>query len=245
VSARTQSVLPFDPIQPAPPGVLEARACTRALAMLGRWQAWPGGTLCLTGDDPDTLEQLAANWREMAGAGVWNGSPLASGAVHVRGPGAGAGAVDVSGPAMAEALYGLLSAAEAGQVRVLVTALAAPRAWPAAVSDLRSRLLAVPVEALPEPDADFLADLLLAHADHLRLSLSPASARWLALRLPFETACARQAAIALSDVTGLSRTLTHRNLEQALALVATPDCPVDPDGSTGPDLPDGTADTTT
>lgn len=203
-----QPILPFDAVPPAPAGVLEAQACQRAQALLAAWRRWPGQALVVAGGDAATRAALAADWMQAADGQPWRpGSPCpTSTAVWVEGQGHDTAA-----------LFALLSRAEAGEAWVLVTDEVAPRQWNTVLSDLRSRLLSLPVEVLPLPDTAFLERLLAAHLLHLRIEPVPAALKWLAERIAPDYASPRAVAVALADVTGLSRRPGRQELAAALA----------------------------
>ena len=207
-SAMRQPILPFDAVPPAAAGAVEAAACERARGLLAAWRRWPGQALVLAGGDAATRAALAQGWVEAAGGQPWRaGEPCPQGAaVWVEGQGHDTGA-----------LFALLSRAEAGEAFVLLTDAVPPRQWDTVLSDLRSRLLSVPVEQLPAPDTAFLEQLLAAHLLHLRIEPVPAALKWLAERIAPDYASPRAVAVALADVTGLSRRPGRGELAAALA----------------------------
>lgn len=207
-SAMRQPILPFDAVPPAAAGALEAAACGRARGLLEAWRRWPGRALVLAGGDAATRTVLADGWLQAADGQRWQaGAPCPPGAaVWVEGQGHDT-----------QALFALLSRAEAGEAFVLLTDAVPPRQWDTVLSDLRSRLLSVPVEMLPVPDTAFLERLLAAHLLHLRIEPVPAALKWLAERIAPDYASPRAVAVALADVTGLSRRPGRGELAAALA----------------------------
>lgn len=207
-SAMRQPILPFDAVPPAAAGALEAAACERARGLLEAWRRWPGRALVLAGGDAATRTVLAEGWLLAADGQRWQaGAPCPQGAaVWVEGQGHDT-----------QALFVLLSRAEAGEAFVLLTDAVPPRQWDTVLSDLRSRLLSVPVEMLPVPDTAFLERLLAAHLLHLRIEPVPAALKWLAERIAPDYASPRAVAVALADVTGLSRRPGRGELAAALA----------------------------
>jgi chromosomal replication initiation ATPase DnaA len=112
-----------------------------AVAALDAWPDWPGGALCLVGPPGSGKSHLAAAWTERAGASPPEGAEVGRPVVWE----------DADRSGQEEALFHLLnSAAERGGV--LLTARHRPTAWPAALPDLRSRLNALHVVELEEPD---------------------------------------------------------------------------------------------
>lgn len=178
----------------APPGEIEAEDAAAISQVLDEGEAWPAGALCLTGDCPDTLAILARRWQAGAAGRLW----LAAG--------------DTSD----SALFSALSEAERGQRRVLLTADSAPMAWPVTLPDLRSRLSAVPVVALPWPGPQRLGALVARHAARVRLALTPAQIGWALARLPARTPVARALVAALLEEVGLSARPGRAALKAAL-----------------------------
>jgi chromosomal replication initiation ATPase DnaA len=124
-------------------------ANAEALAALDAWPAWPGGALALVGPAGAGKSHLAAVWAERANAVPWSGGEAPSRPVLVEN----------AESAPQEALFHLLNhAAEAGGV--LLTARSRPAAWPTALPDLRSRLNALTVAEIGEPDDTVLGRVL-------------------------------------------------------------------------------------
>lgn len=117
-----------------------------ALRLLDGWPQWHGRVLALVGPAGSGKTHLACSWAGATGAFEWNArSELA----------------DVAGrPVLledadrgfdAEALFHLINMAAAGG-GLLLTARSAPSAWATDLPDLRSRLNAMQVALLEEPD---------------------------------------------------------------------------------------------
>jgi chromosomal replication initiation ATPase DnaA len=125
-----------------------------ALAALDAWPAWHGGCLAVVGPEGAGKTHLAHEWAARAKARILqpnrpdvaaaNGGPvLMEGAV---------GADD-------ETLFHLINMAEASG-GLLLTSRTHPRAWPASLPDLRSRLNALTVAEIGEPDDVVLEGVL-------------------------------------------------------------------------------------
>ncbi len=121
--------------------------------MVDAWPAWHGGALALVGPAGAGKTHLAQAWLERSGAvalardlgpadlGDLNGRPaLLEGA-------------DGADP---ETLFHLINMAAQPGGGLLLTARIAPALWPAALPDLRSRLNALPVAEIGEPDDELL-----------------------------------------------------------------------------------------
>lgn len=122
---------------------------------LGRLNANWSGALALVGPEGSGKTHLATHWR----AGT-EGKLLEPG----EPPGSASALVIEHADAWAdpEQLFHLLNRAQAGEIRLLLTARRRPSAWPSALPDLRSRLNALPVAELFEPDDALLAQVLRA-----------------------------------------------------------------------------------
>jgi chromosomal replication initiation ATPase DnaA len=119
----------------------------QALAAIDAWPAWPGGCLLLVGPQGVGKSHLAAAWAERAGAAT-----LDRDAPDVAAAGDAAVVLeDVDRGVADEALFHLINLAGRGG-GLLMTARKAPALWPAALPDLRSRLNALYVAEIHEPD---------------------------------------------------------------------------------------------
>ena len=98
----------------------------------------------------------------------------------------------------------LLDSARSGGGAVLLVAQEPPRSWPVGLRDLRSRLAALPVETLDEPDDDLLAGVLarLCKARFIKLSDKAASYLTAHMERSFAAAHAVAEAIDRTHVRG-------------------------------------------
>jgi len=127
-----------------------------ATAAIDAWPNWPGGALALVGPEGVGKTHLAHAWAEAAGAAILNRSDpdLAAAAgrpVLVE---------DVDRGAPEEALFHLINLAARPGGGLLVTARTRPTGWTIALPDLRSRLNALYVAEIEEPDDTVLEGLL-------------------------------------------------------------------------------------
>jgi chromosomal replication initiation ATPase DnaA len=129
-----------------------------AVRAVDAWPAWYGGCLALVGPAGSGKSHLAQAWVARAGAVIAeNGSSVVDLARLLARPvlieNADRGVAD-------EVLFHLINRAGAENGGLLLTAQTPPKAWPASLPDLRSRLNALPVAELPEPDDILLEGLL-------------------------------------------------------------------------------------
>lgn len=119
-----------------------------AVAALDAWPAWHAGCLALVGPEGVGKSHLAQTWAAQAGAvRLDREDPDVSAAA-----GRPALVEDVDQGVAEEALFHLINMAGREGGGLLLTARTPPASWPAALPDLRSRLNALPVGLIDEPD---------------------------------------------------------------------------------------------
>jgi chromosomal replication initiation ATPase DnaA len=128
----------------------------QARASLDAWPRWHGGVLTLIGPAGSGKTHLARAWADGAGA------PTLSRESPDIAAGAGRPVLleDVDQGAPDEALFHLINLAAQPGGGLLLTARTPPATWPAALPDLRSRLNALPVTEIEEPDDTVLEGVL-------------------------------------------------------------------------------------
>lgn len=134
---------------------VESPANAAALAVVERWPAWPNGALALVGPEGGGKTHLATIWAERAGAGRYGAGDDLS-ALEGRPV-----LVENADEAPDEALFHLINRA-ATDGGLLLTARTRPASWEAALPDLRSRLNALTVAEIDEPDDALLIAVLEA-----------------------------------------------------------------------------------
>lgn len=112
-----------------------------AARLVDSWTAWPGGALALVGPSGAGKTHLANAWLARAG----DGAELIENADQLNDD---------------DRLFHRLNAAPLGKP-LLLTSRKRPVAWPARLPDLRSRLNALSVAELGEPDDALLAEVIL------------------------------------------------------------------------------------
>jgi chromosomal replication initiation ATPase DnaA len=138
---------------------IASASTVEALALLDRWPDWRGGALALVGPPGSGKTHLASAWADRAGArrvALNDDEPADLLALE----GTPVLLEDADRPGLDELLFHLINMAARPGGSLLLTARTAPKAWPAALPDLRSRLNALPVALLAEPDDAVLTALL-------------------------------------------------------------------------------------
>lgn len=191
---------------------VESSANTDALTALERWPAWPNGVLALVGPEGSGKTHLATIWATRAGAGRFApGDDLAALAGR---PVLVEDADNVVNGAGDEALFHLINRA-AADGGLLLTARTRPTAWASALPDLRSRLNALTVVELGEPDDALMVAVLEAlFREKLRRPL-PELYEYLLKRMPRSVAAAREVVRLLDEAAGAEA--PPRPLNRALA----------------------------
>jgi chromosomal replication initiation ATPase DnaA len=134
----------------------EGPSNAQATAAVDAWPSWPGGCAVLVGPEGVGKSHLARTWAEAAGAvaldrldpdiAVAAGRPVLL--------------EDVDQGAPDEALFHLINLAAQPGGGLLLTARTAPGGWPTTLPDLRSRLNALFVAEIEEPDDVVLEGVL-------------------------------------------------------------------------------------
>ncbi len=126
-----------------------------AASTLDGWPDWRGGALALIGPPGSGKSHLAAMWAHRVSASVLRNDLLDEGA-H----GGPILVEDADGRLPDETLFHLLNLAAQPGGGLLLTSRLAPAFWPAKLADLRSRLNALPVVGIEEPDDRVLGAML-------------------------------------------------------------------------------------
>lgn len=190
-----------------------------ALALLDAWPDWAAGRLALVGDAGAGKTHLARDWADKAGAVIVEAAnpletPLDLAALRGR-----AVLVDDAdrraegGHLDDETLFHLINMAGVDGGTLLLTGRAAPLAWPCAVPDLRSRLNALTVASLGEPD-DIVLEAVLRRAFAERsITPSPDVYPYLLRRIPRSSL----EAIAVVDLLDEAASAEGRAINRVLA----------------------------
>lgn len=128
----------------------------QAVATLDAWPRWPAGALALIGPEGAGKTHLAQGWAQSVDAVIIDRlAPdiLAADGRPVL-------VEDVDQGIDDEALFHLINIAGRSERGLLLTARSAPAGWTAALPDLRSRLNALMVAEIEEPDDEVLEGAL-------------------------------------------------------------------------------------
>lgn len=184
---------------------VESPVNAAAMAVLDRWPAWPNGALALIGPEGSGKTHLAAIWAERSGAGRFApGDDLAA----LAGKPVLVEDADLAGD---EALFHLINRA-AADGGLLLTARARPTAWQTALPDLRSRLNALTVAEIGEPDDALMIAVLEALFREKLRKPPPELYDYLLKRMPRSVAAARETVRRLDLAAGEQGRLLNRAL---------------------------------
>jgi chromosomal replication initiation ATPase DnaA len=190
---------------------LEGPANEAALSLVESWPDWPNRVMFLVGPEGSGKSHLAAIWAELAGARSTSAHALTATAV----PGAlatGALVVEDLKPSGFDerAMFHLLNLAREDDASVLITARVPPSAFEVELRDLKSRLRAVPVVSLLEPDDLLFRGLIVKFCADRQLSIDEAVVSFLANRIERSYAAARHAVDLLdTEALRLGRPVTR------------------------------------
>jgi chromosomal replication initiation ATPase DnaA len=190
-----------------------------AVARLDAWPDWAEGRLVLVGPAGCGKSHLARAWAAAVGAVVVEAADPDAASVDLsalRGRPVLVEDADrraLGGAVSDEALFHILNMAGVDGGTVLLTGRTAPLAWSAGVADLRSRLNALSVAEIPEPDDVVLEAVLRRAFAAAWWKPEPDLYPYLLARLPRSAAEAQAAAALLAEAAADGR----RELTKALA----------------------------
>ena len=182
---------------------LEGPANAAGLALIDAWPEWASRTMWLAGPEGSGKSHLAAIWADEAGARSTTAHTLSPANVPAA-LATGALVVEDMKPADVDerALFHLLNLAREEQAYVLITSRLSPSAIEIELRDLRSRLRALPVVSLLEPDDQLFRALIVKFCADRQLAVDESVVGYLATRIDRSYAAAR-AAVELLDREGL------------------------------------------
>lgn len=202
----------------SPDTLVVTEANRDAAQLLTDWRAWPNGALALIGPAGAGKTHLALAWALETGARQVSPTASADDAAAIFQEAAGRLFIDDLERERDEAmLWRVLDLARARAGAVLLVAAAPPAEWQVAIPDLRSRLGALAMARLGEPDETLMEVVLRRICREQFIHLSDDAARYLARRLPRTYAAARQMAAALdAGLTRGARPVSRKAAEKAL-----------------------------
>ena len=202
----------------SPDALVVTEANRDAAYLLTHWRTWPGGALALTGPQGSGKSHLALAWALEAGARQV--SPLATSddAAAIFRESGGRLFIDDAHGARDEAMFWrVLDLARADAGAVLLVGASSPATWPVSLPDLRSRLAALPLARLGEPDQALMEVILRRICREQFIFLSDDAAKFLSRRLPRTFAAAHLVAAALDeDLVRVDRPVTLKAAKNAL-----------------------------
>lgn len=182
----------------SPDTLVVAEANRDAARLLTDWRSWPGGALALVGPKGAGKTHLALAWALETGAReVVATAPPQEATERFEEAGGRLFIDDADGPRDEAMLWHVLDLARSRKGAVLLVATGTPTLWDVAAQPLRSRLAALPVARLGEPDEALMEVVLRRLCREQFIQLSDDAAKYLVLRLPRTFAAARAVAQAL------------------------------------------------
>lgn len=195
---RQERLFEFRMGERSPDTLVVTEANRDAARLLTGWAAWPGGALALIGPKGAGKTHLALAWALEAGARQVTPLAAPDDAAMIFQESGGRLLIDDADLERDEGMFWrVLDMARASGGAVLLVGSTAPEAWPVAIPDLRSRLAALPVARLREPDEALMEVVLRRICREQFIQLSDDAARYLAERLPRTFAAAHSVAAAL------------------------------------------------
>ena len=179
------------------PSVLNAAA----LQALDDWSSWRNGVLVLVGSKGSGKTHLAAAWAEQTGARRLTPAFGEAELANLDGP---VVLDDADQSPRGEAMFHLINIAARPGRPLLATASTPPNQWSVEVSDLRSRLNALQVAELHEPDDAMMKGLLRRFFEKRGLRPADKVLDFLALRIERSAPKAREV-VDILDAAALAR----------------------------------------
>jgi chromosomal replication initiation ATPase DnaA len=185
-----------------------------AFDLVDRWPDWPSRVMVLVGPEGSGKSHLASIWAQVSGARFVAARALASATVP-RELATGALVLeDVCVGAFDErAVFHLLNLVREYEAHLLITANSAPTGWSIGLADLASRLRAVPVVTLEQPDDTLLRAVLVKLFADRRVAVDDSVISDMASRMERSLATARR----LVDALDREALRQKRPLTRALA----------------------------
>lgn len=168
----------------------------QAVKMIDRWPDWPHNVLALVGPPSSGKTHLASVWQQASGASILQGEALSpKDFQQLEGKALLLEQADQVGDHAA--LFHLLNWTREEGVSLLLTGSRPPAHWNVELADLSSRLKAVPLAELGQPDDILLGALLGKQFADRQLRVKGAVIDYLLVRMERSCAAASKIAAAL------------------------------------------------
>lgn len=202
--AARQLFLDFPKLDPAERPLIETAPYAPALNLLRKWRNWPEGQLALAGEPFSGRSRLLTLWAADTSAALVTGRALAEAEItDIAGLTIQALAVDdADTPSDGLGLFAALNLCRERNAPILLAGRSDPANWFRSPPDLRSRLAAMPVVRLGEPDDETLALRLREECARRHFNVPDESVRYLAERMPRSWAAVRDVAGAVEQTPG-------------------------------------------
>lgn len=184
----------------SPDTLVLAEANRDAAKLLTDWRAWPGGALALVGPPGSGKSHIALAWALENSARNVPVSAAPDEAAGIFRDAQGRLVIDDADRAADEAmLWRILDLARSQGGGVLLVSAKTPATWTVSLPDLKSRLAALPVARLGEPDDALMEVVLRRICREQFILLSDDAVKYVVLRLPRTFAAAREWAASLDQ----------------------------------------------
>ena len=202
---------------------LAAPCNATALELIETWPDWPARVVALVGPPGAGKSHLGAIWADVAEARRLAARDLA-GSNPSEALATGALLLEDAGPRTSEvALFHLLNSAREEDAFVLMTAREAPVSWGTGLKDLASRLRALPVVTVAEPEDGLLRAVLVKLFADRQLVVDADIVEFLARRMERSLDSARRLVAELDrEALETGRRLTRPLAAQVLDRVMQP-----------------------
>jgi chromosomal replication initiation ATPase DnaA len=192
----------------------------QAVSMVDQWPNWLNPALILVGPQGAGKTHLSEVWRSTAGAQSCHARDLSVEAVPSLLMKGALVVEDLPGEALDEtALFHLINLARENQGFLLLTSRIHPVRWPVNLKDLASRIKAMPIAVLGEPDDALLRAILVKQFADRQIAVDEPTLAFMLSRMERSAASASQIVElidqrSLAEGRGVNRGLIARILEE-------------------------------
>jgi len=190
-----------------------------AVKLVDSWPKWQEPARLLIGPPSSGKTHLARVWQARSGARLLDAKMLDTKFIDDVREGTPLVVEDADSSAYDErALFHLLNLAREKQLFVLLSARGAPSRWSISLTDLASRLKAVPIVEIGAPDDALLRMVMLKHFADRQLDVDPKVLEFLALHVDLSLQAAAAAVEAVDHLAlGTGRKINRQLVVEALA----------------------------